>query len=67
MEVETEAKVDEPFEEYVKQVEVKPFDNVSAEVRKEMNADVIGMKKLLTLRRNLMIWTKRLMKLKEQS
>ena len=67
MEVETEAKGDEPFEEYVKQVEVKPFDNVSAEVRKEMNADVIRMKKLLTLRRNLMILTKSLMKLKEQS
>ena len=41
MEVETEAKVDEPFEKYVKQVEVKPFDNVSAEVKKYMNADVI--------------------------
>ena len=28
MEVETEAKVDEPFEEYVKQVEVNPLDNI---------------------------------------
>ena len=42
MEVKTEAKVDEPFEEYVKQVEVKPLDSVSAEVKKEMNVDVIG-------------------------
>ena len=42
MEVETEAKVDEPFEECVKQVEVKPIDDVSAEVKKEMNDDVIG-------------------------
>ena len=39
MEVETEAKVDEPFKEYVKQVKVKPLDGVSAEVKKEMNAD----------------------------
>ena len=35
MEVETEAKVDEPFEEYVNQVELKPLDDVSA----DMNAD----------------------------
>ena len=41
MEVETEAKVDEPFEEYVKQVEVKQIDDVSAEVKKDMNYDVI--------------------------
>ena len=40
MEVGTEAKVDEPFEEYVKQVEMKPIDDLSAEVQKEMNADV---------------------------
>ena len=40
MEVETEAKVDEPFEEY--EVEVTPFNGVSAEVKKKMNADVIG-------------------------
>jgi hypothetical protein len=32
MEDETEANVDEPFEEYVKQVEVKPLDDTSAEV-----------------------------------
>ena len=38
MEVETEAKVDEPFE----QVEVKPLDNVPAKVKKDINADVIG-------------------------
>ena len=40
MEVETEATVDEPFEEYVKQVEVKPLDDTSAKVEKEMNFDV---------------------------
>ena len=42
MEVETEAIADKPFEEYVKEVEVNPLDNVAAEVKKEMNADVIG-------------------------
>ncbi len=42
MEVATEAKVYEPFEEYVKQVEVKPLDNVPAKVKKDINADVIG-------------------------
>ncbi len=42
MEVETEAKVDEPFEEYVKQVEVKPLDNVPAKVKKDINTEVIG-------------------------
>ena len=42
MEVQTEAKVNEPFEEYVKQVEVKRIDDVSAEVKKEMNDDLIG-------------------------
>ena len=41
MDVETEAKVNEPFEEYVKQVKVKSIDDVSGEV-KEMNTDVIG-------------------------
>jgi hypothetical protein len=41
MEVETEANVYEPFDEYVKQVEVKPLDNTSAEIEKEMNVDVI--------------------------
>ena len=41
MEVETEANVYEPFDEYVKQVEVKPLDDTSAEVEKEMNVDVI--------------------------
>jgi len=40
MEVETEAKVHEPFEEYA--VEVKPLDGVSAEVKEEVNVDVIG-------------------------
>ena len=42
MKVETEAKVNEHFEEYDKQVEVKPIDDVSAEVKKEMNAVEIG-------------------------
>ena len=41
MEVETEANVYEHFDEYVKQVEVKPLDDTSAEVEKEMNVDVI--------------------------
>ena len=41
MEVETEANVYEPFDEYVKQVEVKPLDDTSAEVEKEMNVDVV--------------------------
>jgi len=36
MEVETEATVDEPFEEYVKQVEVKPLDDTTAKVEKEI-------------------------------
>jgi hypothetical protein len=38
----TEANVNDPFEEYVKQVEVKPSDNTSAEIENEMNVDVIG-------------------------
>ena len=42
MEVETEANVYEPFDEYVKQVEMKPLDDTSAEVENEMNVDVIG-------------------------
>ena len=41
MEVETEANVYEPFDEYVKQVEVKPLVDTSAEVEKEMNVDII--------------------------
>ena len=41
MEVETIANVYEPFDEYVKQVEMKPLDDTSAEVEKEMNVDVI--------------------------
>ena len=40
MEVETEATVDEPFEEYVKQVEVKPLDDTTAKVEKEINFGV---------------------------
>jgi hypothetical protein len=42
MEVETEANVHEPFDEYVKQEEFKPLDDTSAEVENEMNVDVIG-------------------------
>ena len=42
MEVDTEAKVVEPFEEYVKQVEVKPLDDISAEDKNEINVDIIG-------------------------
>ena len=37
MEVETEADVYEPFEEYVKQAEVKLQDDTSAEVGNETN------------------------------
>ena len=44
MEVETKAKTDEPGQEYVKQEEVKPLDDVSSEVEKEMNVDVTGYK-----------------------
>jgi hypothetical protein len=36
MEVETEANVYEPFDEYVKKVEVKPLVDTSAEVEKDM-------------------------------
>ena len=39
--VDTEANVDEPFEESVKQVEVKPLDDISVEDKNEMNFDVI--------------------------
>ena len=42
MELETEANVYEPFDEYDKQVEMKPLDDTSAEVENEMNVDVIG-------------------------
>ena len=42
MEVETEANVYEPFDEYVKQVEMKLLDDTSAKVENEMNVDVIG-------------------------
>jgi hypothetical protein len=31
-----------PFDEYVKQVEMKPLDDTSAEVENEMSVDVIG-------------------------
>ena len=41
MEVETEANVYEPFDEYVNQVEMKLLDETSAEVENEMNVDVI--------------------------
>jgi hypothetical protein len=42
MELETEANVYEPFDEYVKQVEMKLLADTSAEVENEMNVDVIG-------------------------
>ena len=37
MEVDTDAKVYETFEESVKQVEVKPLDDISTEGKNEMN------------------------------
>ena len=40
MEVKTEAKIDKPFEE----IDVKPVDDTSAEVEKEINVEVIGLK-----------------------
>ena len=42
MEADTDAKVYEPFEESVKQVEVKPLYYISAEDKNEMNVDAIG-------------------------
>ena len=42
MEVETEPNVYEQYEEYVKQVEVKQSDDISAEVDDEKNVDVIS-------------------------
>ena len=42
MEVETEANVYEPFDEYVKQEEIKPLDDTSAEVENEMNVNITG-------------------------
>jgi hypothetical protein len=42
MEVETERNVYEQYEEYVKQVEVKQSDDISAEVEDEMNVAVIS-------------------------
>ena len=44
MKVETEAKIDEPFEEYVKILNVRPVDDTSAEVEKVINVEVIGLK-----------------------
>ena len=41
MEVETEPNVYDQYEEYVKQVEVKQSDDISAEVDDEKNVDVI--------------------------
>jgi hypothetical protein len=40
MEVETEANVYEPFDEFVKQVEMKPLDDTSAEDENEMKVEV---------------------------
>ena len=42
MEVETEPNVYEQYEEYVKQVEVKQSNDISAEVDDEKNVDVIS-------------------------
>ena len=42
MEVEAEANVYEPFEEYVKQVDMKQWDETSDEFENEMNVDVTG-------------------------
>ena len=39
MKVETEAKIDEPFEEYVKILNVRPVDDTSAEVEKVINVE----------------------------
>jgi hypothetical protein len=36
MAVETEANVYEPFDEYIKQVEMKPLDDTHAEVENEI-------------------------------
>ena len=41
MEVETEPNVYDQYEEYVKQVEVKQSDDISAEVDDEKNVEVI--------------------------
>ena len=42
MEVETEPNVYDQYEEYVKQVEVKQSDDISAKVDDEKNIDVIS-------------------------
>jgi hypothetical protein len=42
MEVETEPNIYEQYEEYVKQVEVKQSDDISAEVEDEKDVDVIS-------------------------
>ena len=42
MEVETEHNVYEQYEEYVKQVEVKQSDDITAEVDDEKNVEVIS-------------------------
>ena len=42
MEVDTDPNVYDQYEEYVKQVEVKQSDDISAEVDDEKNIDVIS-------------------------
>ena len=42
IEVEPEVNVYEPLEEFVKQVEAKPQDDVIPTVENEINVDVIG-------------------------
>ena len=46
MEVETEATIYEPFDEYCILVRVKPWDDTFAEVENEMNVDVIDYQEL---------------------
>ena len=41
MKVQSEANLYEPFEEFVKQVGVKPFEYISTEVKNEKNVDVL--------------------------
>ena len=42
MKVQSEANLFEPFEKFVQQVGVKPFEYISTEVENEKNVDVIG-------------------------
>ena len=55
MEVETEANVYEPFDEYVKQVELKPLDATSAEVENEML--IVAKVDLFTMVSKPVVWS----------